>query len=341
MNKSSLIYGVIIAIFSAVIASWVVYKSSTEYCHDSVGDLLLPESYAQALDINKIIIKNAKRQITLRLKNNYWHIDEASGYYAGLIISNALFVSFNDAEIKSLPQLKPEEYAAAQLGNPLLNEANTGNLIQTFHKNGALIESVIIGASHNGLQYARRIDSDTIWLVSGKFDLPEKIYAWLQQPLITLNLDGVESLSLSSEDKQQSAHKDSETDKFYNQNGDSVNPRPLLEVFTSLIFKDVKKGQEADENNAKNQRVISIILESGLIHNILVFEKNGEYWIKIKNSTTSLPTKAANDYIKGSDFLFDGWAFMLAPETGKLLTGFDLSSDKIHVDLSRQFTTVN
>lgn len=341
MNKSSLIYGVIIALLSFAIAGWVVYKSSTEYYHDSVGDLLLPESYAQALDIDKIIIKNAKRQITLRLKNNYWHVEEASGYYAGLVISNALFISFNDAEIKSLPQLKPEEYAAAQLGNPLLNEADTGNLIQTFHKNGSLIESVIIGASHNGLQYARRTDSDTIWLVSGKFDLPEKIYAWLQQPLITLNIDGVESLNLSSEDKLQSAHKDPETNIFHNKEGDSVNPRPLLETFTSLIFKDVKKDKEIDENEATKQRVISITLESGLIHNILVFEKNGEYWIKIKNSTTSLPTKAADDYIKGSNFLFDGWAFMLAPEIGKLLTGFDLSSDKIHVDLSRQFTTVD
>lgn len=341
MNKNSLIYGFIFAVFSIIFAGWVIYKSSAGYGHDSVGDLLLPESYAQALDIDKIVIKNPARSITLRLKDNFWHVEEASGYYAGLIITNSLLISFNEAEIKGQPLLSKTEYAEAQLGNPELNEINSGNLIQTYNKNGALIESVIIGAEHNGLQYARRPDSDTVWLVSGKFDLPAKVYAWLQQPLIMLNIDGVEALSITSSDKEQSIQKNENSREFYNAAGERVNPYPLLEAFTSLIFHDVKTDKETSEIDGRNQRVISITLESGLIHNILAFEKNGDYWIKIKNSTSTLPTKAASDYIKGSNFLFDGWVFQLAPQVGKLLTGFDLSSDKTYVDLSRQLTTVD
>lgn len=340
MNKHLLIYGFIIMLLSALFAGIVIYQRIQNTPHNNVGDLLLPQSYNQALDINKIVITNGKRRITMHLDGNFWHVSEADYYYAGLVISNALFLSFNEAAIKALPQLTQEQYNAAQLGNPEKNEANPGNLIETYNKDGKKLESIIIGSRNNHLQYARRPNSKQVWLVSGNFDLPERTYSWLQQPLLMLNMDGVESVNITTAGQTENFSKTLDG-QFINTANQNVNLRSLLEMFANLTFINVVKEQDFNKENINNQRDISITLESGLKHNIQIYEKHKEYWIKLKNSTTTLPTKAASDYIKGSSFLSDGWIFQLRPAIGQMLINYDLGSDNIYVDFSRQFTTTN
>lgn len=330
MNKNILIYGLAITLISLIFASTAIYKNSQKTTN-FVGNLLFPESYNQALKITKIAITTPQKHITMHLDNNFWRVEEADNYYAGLVITNALFVSLNEAEIKAAPQLTPQQFSETFLGNPAKQEKNAGTLIETYTENGKKIESIIIGNYKNNFQYARQPDSSTIWLVSGDFDLPSQCYSWLQQPLLSLNPNSVEKLIISKGDNVQGAIRQ-EDKSFRNLQGEKANPKPFFETLVNLMFRDVMPETKFNNENTSKQTNIEITTETGLIYKINIMKNKEEYWATVKNFTTSLPTKAASDYIKESSFLIDGWIFKLRPEIGKQLLNYEIGSSKIYVN---------
>lgn len=321
MNKKALIIALIIAVLSAVFAFVVLLKHNSEYKSSEIGTRLFDKTYNQALDINKIIIKNNNYQATLTLKDDYWQVEESDDYYGGLIIINSLLLSMNNATIEAVDNKITPEMNLAFPENK--DTKNSGYLLETYNKD-TKVDSVIIGNYKNGLQYARRTNGKISFLVSGDFNLPQKLYSWLQQPLLQIMPESIETVILQSEKAQQLAFRFDGNSPFYNSQQQEVDLRNLLEELIAFTFIGVENYDASELKNDNPQRVIILFLESGLIYGIEVYENNGEYWMRVNLSTNSLPTKSASDYIKDNSFIFTGWIFKLSPEVGDFLLKYNI-----------------
>lgn len=322
MNKKALIIALIITVLASIFAFTALKKSSNEFKSSEIGSLFFEKTYTQAMDINKIIIKNNNYQATMILKDDYWHITEADDYFGGLIIINSLLLSMNNSVIEAIDyKITPE----MNLNFPENKETpNSGYLIETFNKNNAKVDSVIIGSHKNDFQYARRVESDIPVLISGNFELPQKLYSWLQQPLFQIRSDSVETVILQSEKNKQLAFRVEENGPFYNSQEKITNVKDFLEEFAKFTFIDVKNYETSSLKNDNPQRVAVIFLDSGLIYGIELYENQGNYWVRTNLSSNSLPTQAASDYIKDNTFLFKNWIFKISPELGEFILNYNI-----------------
>lgn len=320
MNKKILIISLMITCFSVGLAYLLLKKQNIYIDENPVGNFLFEETNKQGTDVNKIVIKAPNIQITLFYENKFWHIQEADGYYADLITINKLFQNINQAKIESLSINVKAKDAGVEQGRYM-----SGTKIQTYNKNGKMLDSVIIGKKKNNFWYASYSGSEKIYLISGDFDFSDRLKYWLQQPLISLSPENVESLIIQSSTGQQLAYRLSEKSSFFNLKQQPTNVIPLLDKFVLFTYKDVKKITNTPLESLQPEKMIVLFPYSGLIYGIEIFKIDEEYWVKVDLSITKLPTKLAKEYIKDSLFLYQGWAFKIDKNLGKYLVNFKIN----------------
>ena len=323
MNKKALLFSLNLAVLSVSLVLWSIREQNVNADQTDIGNLFFEETAKDGLNITKIKIKTQKMQATLYREDKFWHVKEADGYYAGLVITNSLFNTLNEAKIQSV--IRKGITSDMQLAFPENKDTpSAGISIQTFNNSGAKINDVIIGAEDDGFYYARYADSSTPMLISGDFNLPERLDYWLQQPLITLSERSVETIITQSETEQQFAFRREPASPFYDLNQKEINISTFLEQFAALNFTSVKISENTPLKDALPKKAIVIFTESGLIYGIEVYEYETSYWVRINLSTTSLPTKLASDYIKDSSFLYKDWFFKIDDSIGKFLVQYNI-----------------
>lgn len=323
MNKKALVFGIILAIISVVFAILVIKNQQTaDIGQSKIGNLLFENTVKEGLAVDKIIIKTPKLQVTLLRDGRFWQVKEADNYYASLLAVNTFFKTLNEAKIQAVIQSKStiDRLLAAPTKKDI---SHAGTLIQTF-KGNIKIDEIIIGRRQNSFYNARYVDSQQPLLVSGDFNIPEKLYHWLQQPLMMLQPKSVETIITQSETGQQLAFRPEMSAPFFNVRQQPTNIDTLLEKFAYLSFTAVKTAENTPLKDMNPNKTIVIFLESGLIYGVEIYENEGAYWIKINLSTNTLPTKHASDYIKDSSFLYQGWFFKINPEIGKQLIKYTI-----------------
>lgn len=324
MNKKALVFTLFLVCVSSFLAFLTIKEPDIDGNKGNIGNLLFAKTAENGLNIDKIVIKNAKMQATIYRNDKFWHIKEADDYYAGLIPINTLFQALNDAKIQSVLNL--DITPNMQLDSPEDKDTETtGILIQTFSDQENKIDDIIIGTRQNGLYYARYADSSTPMLINGNFNLPQYLYQWLQQPLMMLSPQSVESVITQSETEKQMAFRPEPMAEFHNIKQQPTDIASFLEPFASLEFISVKAAENTPLKDAYPKKTIVIFLESGLIYGVEVYEADASYWIKINLSTTSLPTKLASDYINDSNFLYKDWFFEINENTGKFLVQYTIN----------------
>lgn len=323
MNNKTLIFAALFALLSAIFALSVIdSRQPRQYVETEA--LLFSKTYDQALNVNKILITDSASEKTLLLDGKYWRIPQADNYYAGLVISNALLYSINSAKTETVIHNITPDMQLEQPRPGVDTPGGNGTEIKTYDRQGRLIDDVIIGSSKNGLQYARRAGSDYAMMVSGGFDLPRKTHDWLQQPLLQIAQNDIETIILQSETGQQMAFKPQEGDSFYNVRREKTDLSPLLNPFADLKLIEVADYEVSEFKNADPDRVVALFMFSGLIYGIELYQKDDEFWIRINLSSNTLPTKLASDYIKDSSFLYQGWIFKIRPEIGARLLNYNI-----------------
>lgn len=323
MNKKTLIFSLLIAILSVIFAWFVISNQQhSDIGQNQIGNMLFENTVKEGLLINKIIIKTTKMQVTLQLEDKFWHVKEADNYYASLISINTFLKAVNEAKIQTV--IQNTDTKEMHLAEPVKKDTpNAGISIQTY-KDNRIVDNIIIGSRQNNFYTARFADSKQPLLVSGNFDLPDKLFYWLQQPLMMLDAKNVETVITQSETGQQLAFRPEMTSPFYNVRQEPTNIDGLLDQFTMLTFTTVKAAENTPLKDVAPNKTIVIFLESGLIYGVEVYENEGAYWVKINLSTNTLPTKYASDYIKDSSFLYQNWFFKISPQVGKHLIKYTI-----------------
>ena len=320
MNKKILIICLLITCFS-VGAAYFSLQSQNVYVEENpVGKFLFEETNKQGIDVAQIVVKTSNLQISLYYENKFWHVKEADSYYADLITVNKLFQDINQAKIEAVATGISSKDAGVEQGRNI-----NGTQIQTYNQKGELLDSILIGKKKNNFWYASRVGSNQIYMISGGFALPDKLNYWLQQPLISLLPENVESMIIQSTTGQQLAYRLSEKSPFFNLKQQPTNVIPLLDKFVLFNYQNVKQIQNTPLDSLQPEKTIVLFPYSGLIYGIEIFKIEGEYWIRVDLSITKLPTKVASDYIKDSLFLYKGWAFKIDKKLGKYLTDYKIN----------------
>ena len=320
MNKRFLIYIAVTAIISVLATFFVLRREMLQTQNEKIGNFLFEKTNLEGEKVQKIIIKSGQIQATLFYENKFWKIKEADNYYADLVTVNQLFQNINSAKIEAEITDKNEEETGLIIGkdNP------SGYEIQTYNAAGEMLDDVIIGKKINNFFYAKNANSPEIYMASGDFLFSDKLYYWLQQPLITLKPENIESLIMQNPTGQQIAFRKGNGAFFYNIKQQRTNILPLLEKFMMLTFIGVKNSQNTPMKDEQAQKTIVLFTNPGLIYGIDLYKVEDQYWIKVSLSISKLPTKMAQDYIKDTQFLYQNWYFKLDRQTGSFLMNYQI-----------------
>lgn len=320
MKKKTLIYSSLIAFLSVSIAIICIIKENAEISNNAIGKFLFEKTNQEGVDVHEIKIKSHQIQVSLYYENKFWKIKEADGYFADLVTLNQLFLDISQSKIEAIATDITEKQAEVEI-----SEDKSGFEITTYNGKGQILDTITIGKKKNNFSYAKIKGQKDIYLVSGNFELSDKLYHWLQQPLISILPRNIESVIMQTNTGQQLAFRISEKSPFFNIKQEQTNITPLLDKFVLFNFRDVKRIQNTVFENKDPQKIIVLFPYSGLIYGIEIFNNEEKYWVKIDLSISKLPTKFASDYIKDSLFLYEGWIFQIESNLGKYLMEYKIN----------------
>ena len=323
MTKKSLIIGLVLMFASLIFAFCGIWLTTMEEQSNLSGKLLFEHTADQGADFDRAVITNADTTATIELKDGFWRIREAHGYYANFALANALFMNMNQSRYFIEVDLKQQSLSEFKLLLPGEGEAAaTGTLIQTFAQD-KLLDEIVVGknTADNLYTYVRKKNDNRVWLVNNDFTLPQKLYSWFQQPLLNYAPEQIRTISAEIDDKDIEYTRLTPREPFTNQRGEQATLTLFADVFSFLTFQEVIPENEFKETDFPLRTDLEITLFNGLVTDISLFSNSEQktFWAQIKISTNRLPTLGVNDYIKNNSFYYDGWLFKLAPETGYIL----------------------
>lgn len=318
MNKR-LLLGVIIAAIVAVVAVWAVIDWSIK--QEAVklqGKLVFADTFDLGDRVNKIIITTPSDVIELYQKKSFWYILNKGGYFADFELMHVFLSAINKSIYSVRLPYDEKNMTEKHLLNPLKNKKNGGVLIQTYIDEKMLDEIIIGLPDRNGKYFfARNPQSKEIWLIDGNFNLPIKAKDWLLHPVLSIPLMAVEKVTIDNKYVQ----RKNKNSYFVTEKGNTVNINSLLNVLSAVIIIDAKNEFN---HKAYNERVIDVITFYGLEVICKIYYDKEEVWVNINLTTTSLPMKQVNNYIRDNRFLYDGWFFRISPEQAHILRDFYL-----------------
>lgn len=315
MNIKFLKSGFLLLMVSALFAVGVIYATSNQNSRQYIGNLVFAKSSSQIANIGEIILKPPSDTITLSVEDNLWRVKEANNYYANYTFIKELFDEISNSSFYR----KQNPLSEAKLTKYDLDAK--GFQINVFDKNGQLLNSVLIGKkTANGLYHFAKIkDNSDVFLITGKYSLPQKTFSWLEQPLLAIADNSVLAITL---DNQGFERSDITTPFHISGTNTDANIKGLLRQFEYLPAISAISAHNFNALGYQEQKNITITTFDGLIITIKLYGNGQEYWINISLSSTTLPTTKISDYIKDNAFLYDNWYFEISPQVGKLLFNY-------------------
>lgn len=322
MNIKILKSGLLVVLISALIAVLSIVYTNINSNQRNGGELVFANAYKHINDIGSIVIKDNSKTITLLQEDNLWRVKESDYYYADYVLVNGLFTDFNTSKFYRKIDNNPENIANIQQSH---------SLITIFSKDNKILDEMMIGAKEERNVYNMAIpitNPENLYLITGKYFLPQNDYAWLQQPLLQLEDKQIQSIETDFSDTNKKIIRDNPLLPFINflpnKISKEVDATSLERELKYIGFTKVISAQNFDETLFSENKKYKITTFEGLVINLTILSNNTDYWAKINLSSTNLPTMEVNDYIEDNSFLYDGWYFKLNSNTGRIIFNFTI-----------------
>ena len=324
MNKKNLLQGLLLLIVSLTLAIVGILWFYPENGRNFSGMLVFEQTSNRGADMDKVVISNGKNKVILTLQDGFWWIPGAgNGYYANFALSNALFMNMNQS--RYFTEIEAGDKKLGDYGLELPGEnisPGSGTLLQTY-AGGELLDEVLIGKStpDNLYVFVRRKDDNHIWLVNNDFTIPQKFYSWFQQPLLNYAPQQIKSFEMENDGRKIKFNRITPHDAYTDGDGRKETLTIFSDLFSYLTFRNVVPQQLFNPDEFPQKRNLRVTLFNGLVTDMEIYADANQkaFWTAIKISSTRLPTRGVNDYIKNNGFFYDGWYFELPPETGYIL----------------------
>ena len=300
LKQVSLLF--VVSVIFAVFSVWKTLSPAAS----SLGRHLFAHAAAQPENIAAISVTGGGYNLNFDKTDNLWTLRQSDSYYVNYnfikefldMIQNArIYQEIDNPETGLIPDDMP--------------------VIEVFDRRGKLLDKVQLGnkSDNRRFAYIRQNDSPKIFLAENNLNLPQAPIRWLQQPLLSLDTANIKSITKG----QGIILRPQKNMPFYNAENNPVNPDVLLSGLNYLEFDDVKSVQNFDEQIYEKSTPLTITMFDGRVIALTVFTDGSQYWLKQKLSTTALPTKEADDYVKNNEFLSNFWYFKLNQNLGQML----------------------
>ena len=108
MNKRLLLKAFLLFIISGLFAAFSFLWLNSRQPASRLGQLVFANAVNYDKSVDKITISTTKETFDLVLTNNYWRINGAEGYYAGLMLVNDLLSAMTQSVYYSKQPATPE-----------------------------------------------------------------------------------------------------------------------------------------------------------------------------------------------------------------------------------------
>ncbi|MBQ8631039.1 MAG: DUF4340 domain-containing protein [Alphaproteobacteria bacterium] len=321
MNKRLLLKAFLLFIISGLFAAFSFLWLNSRQPASRLGQLVFANAVNYDKSVDKITISTTKETFDLVLTNNYWHINGAEGYYAGLMLVNDLLSAMTQSVYYSKQPATPELLKQYGLELKSAGQGMSDIASVKIYSQNVLLNEINLGLrSENGLYtYAHIPGTKDIWLISGSFTLPQYRYSWYQQPLFSYPESAVKTVaSLKNGSKSLLMRLNNKQD-FVNKDLKSVSIPAFWDELKYVIFEDVKPVKDFDFNQYPQSRKIRLGTFSGLTNELMIYTNGQKYWLTTKLSAASLTTGKFKDYIASYELLTAGWIFELPDAGGEIL----------------------
>ena len=279
----------ILALVAAVLVGVAVMLNSTT---NGPNEKTTGSAYLiQGLDpsqVTKITVEKGDEPITLTRQDNGFVIAEKSNYSANNKQINTLLTDCMDIQTTELVSQSQDNYS--DLG---VTEEKAKDVVKFFQADGALITGVIIGNSKEGGNgtYVRRIDSDKVYLTSKAPYIRKRALDYMEQNLIALNKENIESVQVTLPDVEYQISDDPN-------NGLQLSPLPegrtfkssdtrsVLSALTGLRFNDVQPKSTANMDFTQPQYQYQCRLKDSTVYTLKIIKEDDKYYVNCSSEYT-------------------------------------------------------
>ncbi|MDR4506943.1 MAG: DUF4340 domain-containing protein [Candidatus Brocadiaceae bacterium] len=227
-------------------------------------------------DIGSIVVKSKEDMVTLKHVDNSFVITDKDDYPAVSDEINTLITSCLDIRTSELYTDNPENFK--DLG---VTEEDAQNVIKFLKEDLGLITGIIIGNTKERGEgtFVRLVSNNNVYVTLKTPWIKNKATNYLDQELISIHRDDIESVTINLPKESYSLKEDNETKNIVLDNlpeGKKLNESAAASVFTALSnlrFFDVKRNSSLEKK--------------------LNFDK--QFICKLKNSTAYTINIAHND----------------------------------------------
>lgn len=299
----------LIMVTSVILAAVAIMLTDLHFPKQSHGQLVFAKTYAQGVDLDKIIISSDEGDVTLLHEDNFWVVKEADYYYANIELINILIQDINNSTYYSHQQNTSQNLQDTGI--------DKGVRVRTY-SNNTLLNDITVGkeAQNSNYHFVKDNSHNNIWLADGKYDLPTEFYSWIMQPISDIPPEIIEKININNN----IISRDNPSMPFITTDKKIVQAGVLLDNASYVVALNVLSAQNFAPELYPEQKTIYFTTFPGLVVGYHIYSDGKEYWLNMSLTTTPLPKQYVNAYIKENQIFYDGWYFEIPATQGKILS---------------------
>lgn len=256
---------------------------------------VFPQLADQIDDINKIVIDQAKSELTIERSGENWLLADHDNYPADAEKVDQSIVHLATLRLVEPKTKKQQLYSKLEVEDPGLENAVSRRL-EAFDSQGERLASVIIGkrkANFNGQGrtafYLRRDSDEQAWLANGEINASTDLVNWAKTDLIGIDANEIESITIDREGLGTlRLVRIPGDDRLYSLEGvpEGFSPKPELQLqrvvdqFADLKFNDIRRVA----GDGGTISTINLRSTDGLDFSIASYKDGEDRWVRVEVS---------------------------------------------------------
>lgn len=258
-------------------------------------------------------------EINIIREGNTWKFKEAASYFANVEMLSEFYKMVNNSIILSVTTDSDLQKYDLQTDG----DKNISTIIRTYDDENQLLDALVFApvVDVDNQRYARLENRPFVYTINATERFSGNAESWLPYPLLSITQNIVEEFEWNGE-----VYNRHYFEKLLQH---SAKGRAIMQILQFIEYYGLTTAKDFVHAypmaRARKAKVVTI---AGLVYNLYFYRVEGDYWIRIKLTSTKVPHKEVPAFIRNNSKYFDKWIFRLTEEQGRLLYDLDLPTVK-------------
>jgi len=304
----------VLALAALAFAGWMgQHRAQTG---DLYSGQLLPGLSEQINQVTGLILGDSQdRQVSIRLNDGSWGIEEKQGYPADAGKLRSVLLILADAQVLEEKTSRPDMYNRLGVADP--DTPGADNLVLTIVLPGQERGLIMGKLAMNSGTYVRRAGEPTSLLINQALALEADPLKWLIPDLLDIGPDEIQRVEIHHPDGSELVitRKDEDGHDFRIQNlptgrepASDFVANGIASALARLSFQDVRRLPEPDDSTAIHSRIITrngLVIEASL-------RRDQQPWVSFAFSLADGADQAQSALVQDYSQRLEGWEYVLA-----------------------------